>query len=81
MKATYGEINGVGKEIYKDPKTDSGLKKSAKGLLQVKNGILKDQCTWEEEQDSDLQTVFKDGVLIKDYTLSEIRNNLWKETT
>lgn len=76
MKATYGEVNGIGKEIYKDPKTDSGLKKSAKGLLQVRNGILKDQCTWEEEQDSDLQTVFKNGKLIKEFTLEEVRSNL-----
>lgn len=76
MKATYGEVNHIGKEIYKDPKTDSGLKKSAKGLLQVKDGKLKDQCTWEEESQSDLQTVFLDGKLIKDFTLAEVRANL-----
>lgn len=35
MKATYGEVDGVGREIFKDPKTDSGTKKSAKGLLVV----------------------------------------------
>lgn len=76
MKATYGEVNGVGKDIYKDPKTDDGLKKSAKGLLQVKNGVLKDQCTWKEEEDSDLKTVFLNGKLVKEYTLTEIRNTL-----
>lgn len=37
MKATYGEINGVGQEIFKNPITDDGTKKSAKGLLQVFN--------------------------------------------
>ena len=26
MKATYGEVNGVGREIYKDPVTDDGTK-------------------------------------------------------
>jgi len=76
MKATYGEINGIGKEIYKNPKTDSGLKKSAKGLLQVKDGKLKDQCTWEEESQGDLNTVFLNGVLVKEFTLEEVRNNL-----
>ena len=35
MKATYGEVNGVGREIFKDPITDNGEKKSAKGLLMV----------------------------------------------
>jgi nicotinamide phosphoribosyltransferase len=35
MKATYGEVNGESIEIFKDPKTDSGTKKSAKGLLKV----------------------------------------------
>lgn len=78
MKATYGEVNHIGKEIYKDPKTDSGLKKSAKGLLQVKSGKLKDQCTWGEEKDSDLITVFKDGKLVVEYTLDDIRNELNK---
>jgi nicotinamide phosphoribosyltransferase len=34
---------------------------------------LKDQCTWEEEQDSELKTVFLDGKLVKDWTLAEIR--------
>jgi nicotinamide phosphoribosyltransferase len=78
MKATWAQVKGVGIEIFKDPITDDGLKKSAKGLLQVKrdengNLKLKDQCTWEEEQDSELKTVFLDGKLVKDWTLAEIR--------
>lgn len=78
MKATYGEIDGVGKNIYKNPKTDDGLKKSAKGLLQVKDGVLKDQCTWEEEGQGELTTIFHNGELIKEYSLTEIRNNLYE---
>lgn len=81
MKATWGMVNGVAKEIFKDPKTDRGFKKSAKGLLMVyrdENGDLKlkDQCTREEEQRSLLTTTFKDGVLYKDPTLSEIRGRI-----
>lgn len=84
MKATYGEIKGVPREIFKDPATDNGTKKSAKGLLQVlkdKNGIyyLRDQVTKEEESTGELKVVFEDGKLIKDYTLQEIRDNLSKE--
>lgn len=41
MKATYGETqSGGGQAIFKDPKTDNGIKKSAKGLLQVKEQPL-----------------------------------------
>jgi nicotinamide phosphoribosyltransferase len=77
MKATYGEIYRLGKDIYKDPKTDDGLKKSAKGLLQVKNGVLKDQCTWEEEKEGDLIPIFKDGALLINYSLDNIRDRLY----
>lgn len=76
MKATYGEVNGVGREIFKDPKTDTGMKKSAKGLLQVKNCVLKDQCSWEEERSGDLRTIFIDGKLIVDESISVIRERL-----
>jgi len=66
MKATWGQVNGVGKDIFKDPKTDDGLKKSAKGLLQVirhedNTLTLKDQVTWGEEQTSALKVVFFNG--------------------
>jgi nicotinamide phosphoribosyltransferase len=79
MKATYGEVNGIGRDIYKDPKTDDGTKKSAKGLMQVYRNEntgkleLKDQCTWEEEAQGELNTVFKDGKLIVDWTLAQVR--------
>lgn len=82
MKATYGEVNGTGRDIFKDPKTDDGTKKSAKGLMQVyKNEMtgkleLKDQCTWDEENEGELKTVFKDGKLIVDWHLDEIRERV-----
>ncbi len=84
MKATYGEVNGVGRDIFKDPKTDDGTKKSAKGLMQVyrdpRTGklALKDQCTWEEERSGELKTVFKDGKLMVDWSLGEIRERVRK---
>lgn len=77
QKATWAKVNGVAYDIYKDPKTDSGMKKSAKGLLRVDlvNGeyTLKDQCTPEEEEGGELKTVFLDGKLLVDHTLAEIR--------
>lgn len=86
MKATYGEVmhHGSvieGREIYKDPKTDSGLKKSAKGLLSVgtkENGTLTllDQVTAQVEDMGELEAVFKDGTLLKEYSLIDVRNKL-----
>jgi nicotinamide phosphoribosyltransferase len=82
MKATYGEVDGIGREIFKDPKTDDGTKKSAKGLMAVhidgETGeyFLKDQCTWAEEAGGELKTVFKDGKLLIDSSLGEIRERV-----
>lgn len=78
VKCTYIEVNGVGHEIFKDPITDRGIKKSAKGLLQVykdENGEfkLKDQCTLEEEALGELQLIFENGEFIKETTIEEIR--------
>ena len=88
QKATYIEVLQVkndimapiGIEILKDPVTDSGVKKSAKGLLMVyeEDGVikLKDQCTWEEEGRGLLQIVFEDGKFYNQTTLTKIRQKL-----
>ena len=81
VKAVYAEVDGVGYELFKDPITDSGMKKSAKGLLRVEqegdNFVLYDQQTKEQEQQGALQTVFKDGKITLETSLTEIRNRLW----
>jgi nicotinamide phosphoribosyltransferase len=83
MKATYGEVNGEARNIFKDPKTDDGTKKSAKGLLAVHevNGelILKDECSWEEEKQGLLQIVFENGKAANEQSLSEIRKRINKQ--
>jgi nicotinamide phosphoribosyltransferase len=80
QKATYIEVNGIGIEIFKDPITDVGVKKSAKGLLQVyeEDDVikLKDQCTWEEEGKGLLQVIFEDGKFYNLTTLTRIREKL-----
>ena len=85
MKATYCEILNkdgtiIQREMFKDPITDDGVKKSARGLLRVDevNGVLtlKDRCTHEEEGGGLLTTVFENGKLLKEVTLSEIRRRL-----
>jgi nicotinamide phosphoribosyltransferase len=81
MKATYVEVDGVGREIFKDPITDDGVKKSAKGLLHVtkhnENGyMLVDKVSWETEANGELQTIYKDGQFENQTTLTEIRERL-----
>lgn len=81
MKATYGVVNGEGREIYKDPATDKGnVKKSAKGLLRVEKEenefILYDQQTPEQEHCGELQIVFEDGGQFNTQSLDSIRNTL-----
>jgi nicotinamide phosphoribosyltransferase len=81
MKATYVEVNGEGREIFKDPITDDGTKKSATGLLFV--GLddnlqiaLYDKVSWKEEGMGLLQTIYKDGKFENTTTLTEIRERL-----
>ncbi|WP_343604177.1 nicotinate phosphoribosyltransferase [Fluviicola sp.] len=80
MKATYGEVDGKGREIFKDPITDDGTKKSAKGLMKIElnDGVytLKDQVSWEEEKQGELKEVFRDGKLLLEHSLQEIRQRL-----
>lgn len=80
VKATWGQINGVGRELFKDPVTDSGVKKSAKGLLRVEeteNGFeLFDQQNFEQENMGALQTVFENGQLLRECSLDQIRERL-----
>jgi nicotinamide phosphoribosyltransferase len=77
MKATYGEVNGEGRAIFKDPITDDGTKKSAKGLMKItlENGAYKltDNVNWEEEKQGELVEIFRDGILLVDLKLSDIR--------
>jgi nicotinamide phosphoribosyltransferase len=84
MKATYVEVNGEGREIFKDPITDDGIKKSARGLLRVEELVgahgrgllLKDAVSWEDEQGGLLQTIYEDGTFYNKITLTEIRKKL-----
>jgi nicotinamide phosphoribosyltransferase len=81
MKATYVEVNGEGREIFKDPITDDGTKKSATGLLCVtfneeKEIYLVDKVDWEHEYEGLLQTIYIDGEFDNITTLTDIKNRL-----
>lgn len=81
IKATYTVVDGVGYDLQKDPITDSGLKKSAKGLLAVvkdEDGelTLVQQATAEEMERSELKTIWKDGEFVKFQSFAEVRETL-----
>lgn len=80
MKATYVQIDGVGQEIFKDPVTDSGTKKSARGLLRVDRVgdtfRLTDRITPDEEEGGELKVVYRNGQILSNETLVGIRARL-----
>lgn len=80
MKATCVKLDGEWTPIFKDPKTDS-KKKSAKGFLYVGMGedgrlYLEDNVTREREAQSLLTPVFKNGKLLRETSLAQIRAKL-----
>lgn len=92
MKATYGVVNDMGRNVMKSPKTDKNkLKKSAIGLLRVtkehdgkgEKFVLEDGLDIPVEElltydQGELKTVFNDGEFIQDNltNLKEIREKL-----
>lgn len=86
MKATSVTIEGEEKAIFKDPLTDSGLKKSLKGRIAVirdrdgKLVALDDERAEHRDVGVErgydlLQTVWKDGEFVKEYSFDEVRAN------
>ncbi|WP_299317241.1 nicotinate phosphoribosyltransferase [uncultured Maribacter sp.] len=80
MKATSVVVNGERREIFKDPITDDGVKKSAKGLIKVElqNGEyeLIDQVTPDQEITGELQVIYEDGQFVNQTNIQEIRDRI-----
>jgi nicotinamide phosphoribosyltransferase len=85
IKACDAIINGKEYPIFKDPKTDretgEGFKKSQRGACRVflKDGELtyEDGLTYEESlKNNIMQPVFRDGKLLVDESLNDIRQRL-----
>lgn len=87
-KGAWFECEGKEYNIYKDPITDDGTKKSLKGLLQVyqtnkmddRSGIINydvmQECTHEEENQGLLQVIYQDGKFYNQTTLTQIREKI-----
>ncbi|MFT5214461.1 MAG: nicotinamide phosphoribosyltransferase [Patiriisocius sp.] len=80
MKATSVVVNGERREIFKDPITDDGIKKSAKGLVKVDlvegEYVLVDQISVLEEEQGELQIIYKNGEFLNQVSLEEIREQV-----
>jgi len=80
IKATWGAVNGEPRELFKDPKTDNGVKKSLCGLIRVEyedgHYMAYDRQAPDQEQGGLLEPVFEDGLLVRSQSLQEIRMRL-----
>tara|TARA_R110000851_G_scaffold160786_1_gene304087 strand:+ start:11560 stop:13116 length:1557 start_codon:yes stop_codon:yes gene_type:complete len=86
MKATYVEIedeHGMQEErpIFKDPVTDDGTKKSAKGLLVVEKSFtgqyeLIDNVSWEHEEGGELEQIYYQGHERRSINLEHVRRRI-----
>lgn len=75
FKCSEAIVNGERRDVYKDPITDHG-KKSKKGRLKLvkENNLYKTVSEADAGQD-ELQLVFENGVVKKQYTFEEVKEN------
>lgn len=84
MKATWAEVDGEGRDLFKDPVTDSGLKKSATGRLAVVEmagkPVLMEKADprIEESHENMLEVVWENGFFQRTYPWTEILDNVGK---
>jgi nicotinamide phosphoribosyltransferase len=81
IKATWAQVKGEERFLYKSPITDDGTKTSARGRLAVVSGengdlVLIDDLTKDGEERIDgnmLEPVWEDGKFLRRWTLAGIR--------
>jgi len=77
-----GQAHKQSYNIYKDPITDDGMKKSLKGLLCVMHneydGELEviQECSEKLESQGELQVIYKNGKFYNQTSLTKIREKL-----
>ena len=77
MKATWASIDGAGRDLFKDPVTDSGVKRSAVGRLAVRPGDdgtlrLIERATAADEAESVLRPVWEDGKFVSESSFEQV---------
>lgn len=92
IKATMCFVKGEERQMFKDPVTDDGVKKSLRGCIRVKRNnklagdgaqqhYAVDGLTYEEAhgpgaQHNELREVWRDGSFVRRQTITEIRDNI-----
>ncbi len=92
LKSTLCVIDGEQKKIFKNPKTDNGIKKSQKGkvvvfadpadgTLRFKDNMMLNDSLYVRDKDGNidldlLKPIFKNGKLLVETTFEEIRERL-----
>jgi len=72
IKASQIKVDGKLIPIKKDPITDPG-KKSLSGYLMQKDGVVKENCSWEEMESGDLKLVYSSHIRYEPQTIESIR--------
>ncbi|KZX77746.1 nicotinate phosphoribosyltransferase, partial [Oleiphilus sp. HI0009] len=82
MKASAAKVDGLWRDVFKDPITDSG-KRSKKGRLAVikddKGQVQTIRAQELGDKENLLQPVYRNGKLLKDYSFEEVRANAAEE--
>lgn len=77
MKATWAEVNGEGRDLFKKPVTDNGIKNSATGRLAVTPDFrVIQQATPKQEAESILAPVWRNGKFLRRQTFDDVRTTL-----
>lgn len=87
LKTTYSIINGEEKFLFKNPKTDDGVKKSQRGKVAVLRNSDSEitfidglnNLQYSNIENNLLRPIFNNGELLIDDTLSNIRERLAKQ--
>lgn len=81
MKATWANVGGTDRDLFKRPATDDGTKFSATGRLAVASDGERlrviERASGEQEAASLLTTVWKDGEFKRRSSFADIRRRLW----
>lgn len=79
LEGSHGKARIIN-EIFKDPVTDNGTKKSAKGLMRIEleddQYVMYDQQTPEEEERGELKVLFEDGKFLYREKFENIRERV-----
>ncbi len=79
FKACYTEVNGVGRDVFKDPVTDHGKRSKSGQLILIEPKLNDRQTVRRDDYPNErnlLRPVFRNGELLIDYSFDQIRTRV-----